>query len=111
MKWRIGWVVPVMVGLAALGSLALAAEPAAGTGPQEAGSAYTIVGLGLAAAFVGALSILAAAYAVARVGSAALGAMAEKPELFVRALIFVALAEGLAMIGFIISFLIYMKIP
>ena len=41
-----------------------------------------------------------------RVGSAAVGALAEKPELFGRLLIFVGLAEGIAIYGLIVSILI-----
>ena len=60
----------------------------------------------MAAALAAGLSSLGAAYAVARVGSAAMGALAEKPELFGRLLIFVGLAEGIAIYGLIISILI-----
>jgi V/A-type H+-transporting ATPase subunit K len=44
--------------------------------------------------------------AVAKLGAAAVGALAEKPELFGRLLIFVGLAEGIAIYGVIISILI-----
>jgi V/A-type H+/Na+-transporting ATPase subunit K len=60
----------------------------------------------LAAGLVGGLSILGAGIAVGRVGSAGVGAFAEKPELFVRALIFVAIAEGLAIIGFALAYML-----
>ncbi len=64
-------------------------------------------GLGmLGVALATGLSVLGAGYAVAVVGSAALGAIAEKPELFGRTLIFVGLAEGLAIYGLIVSILI-----
>jgi V/A-type H+-transporting ATPase subunit K len=59
-----------------------------------------------AAALATGLSSLGAAIAVASVGSAAIGAMAEKPELLGRALIMVGLAEGIAIYGLIISILI-----
>ncbi len=60
--------------------------------------------------FVGAalatgLSSLGAGFAVARVGTAAVGALAEKPELFGRLLIFIGLAEGIAIYGLIVSIL------
>jgi V/A-type H+-transporting ATPase subunit K len=58
-----------------------------------------------AAASVGVGSI-GAAYAVSTTGSAAVGAIAERPEVFGRALIFVGLAEGVAIYGLIIAFLI-----
>lgn len=60
----------------------------------------------LAAALSTGLSSLAAGYAVAAVGSAAIGAIAEKPELLGRVLIMVGLAEGIAIYGLIISILI-----
>ncbi len=52
------------------------------------------------------ISTAAAAHAVARLGSAAIGALAEKPDLFGRLLIFVGLAEGIAVYGLIVSVLI-----
>lgn len=60
----------------------------------------------IAAALSTGLSALAAGIAVARVGSAAIGLMAEKPELFGRILILVGLAEGIAIYGLIVSILI-----
>ena len=64
----------------------------------------------IAAMLATGLSSLAAGYAVAVVGSAAMGALTEKPELFGRLLIFVGLAEGIAIYGVIISVLILNKI-
>lgn len=61
--------------------------------------------MGSAAAATG-ISTAAAAHAVARLGSAAIGALAEKPDLFGRLLIFVGLAEGIAIYGLIVSVLI-----
>ncbi len=60
----------------------------------------------VAAALSTAIGALAAGYAVATVGAAALGAIAEKPEVFGRAIIIVGLAEGVAIYGLIISILI-----
>jgi len=60
----------------------------------------------MAAALATGLSSLGAGFAVASVGSAAIGALAEKPELLGRALIMVGLAEGIAIYGLIISILI-----
>lgn len=59
-----------------------------------------------AAAAAAALSALGAGYAVAHVGSAAVGALAEKPELMGRVLVMVGLAEGIAIYGLIVSILI-----
>ena len=60
----------------------------------------------LAAALATGASSLAGGYAVAKLGAAAVGALAEKPDLFGRLLIFVGLAEGIAIYGVIISILI-----
>jgi V/A-type H+-transporting ATPase subunit K len=79
------------------------AQEAATVGVTDPG----VVSWGLAAA-AGAtgISALAAGYAVAHVGSAAIGALAEKPELLGRVLILVGLAEGIAIYGLIIAILI-----
>jgi V/A-type H+-transporting ATPase subunit K len=60
----------------------------------------------VSAAAAAGLSTLAAGYAVAVVGSAAVGALAEKPELLGRVLILVGLAEGIAIYGLIVAILI-----
>ena len=64
----------------------------------------------LSAAIVMAAALLATGYAVAVVGSAALGAASEKPELIVRALVFVALAEGIAVWGLIVAVMLIGKL-
>ena len=66
-------------------------------------------GFAAAAASAG-LSAAAAGYAVAQVGSAAIGALAEKPELMGRVLVIVGLAEGIAIYGLIVSILILNRI-
>jgi V/A-type H+-transporting ATPase subunit K len=89
-------------GLLVAGGSVAAAEPAAATGvPAE------VVRWGMiAAAIATAASAFGAAYAVAHVGSAAVGALAEKPELLGRVLILVGLAEGIAIYGLIVAILI-----
>ncbi len=64
---------------------------------------------GAAAAAVG-LGSLAAGIAVAYVGAAAVGAISEKPEVTGKALIFVGLAEGIAIYGLIIALMILGKV-
>lgn len=64
----------------------------------------------ISAAIVTGMSALAAGIAVAYVGAAAVGAMSEKPELAGRALIYVGLAEGIAIYGLIIAIMILGKI-
>lgn len=64
-------------------------------------------GLGfLAAAFAVAASAIGAGWAVAKAAPAALGAISENPDNFGRAIIFVALGEGIAIYGLLISILI-----
>jgi V/A-type H+-transporting ATPase subunit K len=64
----------------------------------------------VAAALATGLSSLGAGIAVAGVGSAAIGAIAEKPEMLGRSLIIVGLAEGIAIYGLIISILILNRV-
>lgn len=78
------------------------ASPEAPRGPQGMGL--------LAAALATGLSSLAAGYAVAVAGAAAIGAISERPESFGRALIFVGLAEGIAIYGLIVSIMILTRI-
>lgn len=67
----------------------------------------TGAGLGyLAAALVTGLSSIGAGIAVAAAAPAAIGAVAEEPKSFVKSLIFVALGEGVALYGLLISILI-----
>ncbi len=64
-------------------------------------------GLGfIAAAISTGLATLGAGYAVGAVGSSALGAVSEDPKILGKTLIFVGLAEGIAIYGLIISILI-----
>jgi V/A-type H+/Na+-transporting ATPase subunit K len=91
-------------------SAAIAEEAARGGAPTDLVSAYKAIGLGVAAAFAIAASILGAGHAVGRIGSAALGAAAERPELLTRSILFVALAEGLAVLGFAIAMMLIQKI-
>lgn len=64
-------------------------------------------GLGyLAAALATGLATIGTGYAVGAVGSSALGAVSEDPKILGKTLIFVGLAEGIAIYGLIISILI-----
>ncbi|MCM8759235.1 MAG: ATP synthase subunit C [Candidatus Omnitrophica bacterium] len=72
--------------------------------PANAGKAF------YAAALSTGIAALAAGIAVAYVGTAAVGALAEKPELTGRVLIFVGLAEGIAIYGLITAIMILGKV-
>jgi V/A-type H+-transporting ATPase subunit K len=63
-----------------------------------------------AAAFAIGVAAIASAYGIAHAGSAAMAAMAEKPEIATWGVIIVALAEGLALYGLVIAFMIIGKI-
>jgi len=100
--------VNVVLGLMAIGLAAIwLASPstvaAAGLGAQN-GTIDTYASL--AAAIATGLAAIGAGIAVSSTGSAAIGTIAEKPESFGRALIFVGLAEGIAIYGLIISFMV-----
>lgn len=64
-------------------------------------------GLGfIAAGLSTGLATIGAGYAVGAVGSSALGAVSENPRILGKTLIFVGLAEGIAIYGLIISIII-----
>ncbi len=105
-----GLILAVLVGIILFGAVAMGEETPRGVASGDQVSAYRAIGLGLAAAFAIAVSVLGAGYAVGRIGSAALGAAAEKPELLTRSILFVALAEGLAVLGFAIAMMLMQKI-
>lgn len=88
--------------VAVFSALPAAAQPAATAAVDPAVLQWAFV----SAAAAAGLATLAAGYAVAVVGSAAVGALAEKPELLGRVLILVGLAEGIAIYGLIVAILI-----
>ena len=66
---------------------------------------YSLIG----AAVAFGLGALGAGIAISHVGAAAMGAVAEKPQVAGQALIFVALAEGIVIFGFITALIILGK--
>ncbi len=64
----------------------------------------------LAAALSVGLGSIGCGIAVGSAAPAAIGAVAEEPKSFSKALIFVALGEGVALYGFLISFMILNKL-
>jgi V/A-type H+-transporting ATPase subunit K len=88
--------------LCAAGEVAL--QPNTGEGETWKGAAY------LAAALAVGLACIGSGFAVARIGSSGLGALAEKPELMGRALVFLGLAEGISIYGLIIAIMILNKL-
>ncbi len=63
---------------------------------------YGLIGAAIAFGF----GAIGAGIAIGNVGAAAMGSIAEKPEIASQALIFIALAEGLVVFGFITALMI-----
>ena len=81
-------------------------ESGAGMSAEQAGMAK--IGFIAAAAAFG-FGAIGAGIAIANVGAAAMAAIGEKPEIASQALIFIALAEGLVVFGFITALMILGK--
>jgi V/A-type H+-transporting ATPase subunit K len=94
----------VLVVLAATASPASAAGGAATSAPAYAGQALMGAAISVAGSSIGA------AIAVAYTGSAALAAISERPELFGRAMVFVGLAEGIAIYGLVVAIILIGKV-
>lgn len=119
MHARYHWLVTAtLVSLFLFGAIAAAApeevdhtDPTVKDGRFSMTEVYLSVGLAASAGITAGVSILGAGAAVGKIGAAALGSAAEHPELLTRSLLFVALAEGLAVLGFAVAMLIVMRIP
>jgi V/A-type H+-transporting ATPase subunit K len=72
--------------------------------------AYDKAGIAIGAGLAIGLSALAAGIAISAAGSAAISALAEKPETFFRSFLVVALAEALAIYGLIVGILLWLKL-
>ena len=86
-----------------------AAQPEApvkssGLSGSAAGMAFLAAGLALG------VSVIGAAIALSKIGSAAVASIAEKPEITGRVIVFAGLAEGLAIWGLIVAVLILGKV-
>ncbi len=99
----IGFITIFFLCLPAVG-LCQEAVPVAPVSPEVAKWGF------MAAAIAVGASSLGAGIAVALVGSAAMGALSERPEMAGRALIFLGLAEGIAIYGLIVAIMILGKI-
>lgn len=91
---------------------AFAAEGDAATAEAAAEAAKTAVNPAIyyAIAAIMTFGSISASFAVGKVGAAAMGAAAEKPELLGKAIAFVGLGEGIALFGFLISLFLVFKI-
>jgi V/A-type H+-transporting ATPase subunit K len=85
----------------------MAAEPVAGAVAEiSLGKGLALIGIGLPTA----LAAVGAALALGPIGSAALAVTAEKPEIFGRTLVYMGLAEGVAIYGLVMSILLLEKL-
>ena len=97
----------IAVVLLVTASVALAAEAPAGQGKQLT-LAHGLLGLAAALAIFG--GAIGTAWAQSRIGAAAAGAIAERPEIGGQMLIFFVLPETLIIFGFLVAFFIINKI-
>ncbi|WP_295581202.1 ATP synthase subunit C [uncultured Lamprocystis sp.] len=101
---------------AQLGLLLLGMQDAfAATETAAAAGAAIEMSTGMGLAIIGAgiptgLSTIGAGIAVGPIGAASLAAITEKPEILGRTLIYLGLAEGIAIYGLVISILLLNKI-
>lgn len=104
------WVlIAFFVLLPALASSGLAYAQEAAEGAAAGG--FTDKGLiAIAAGIAVAIPSIAAGISISASGSAAISALAEKPETFFRAFLVVTLAEALAIYGLITAILLWLKI-
>jgi V/A-type H+-transporting ATPase subunit K len=89
-----------LCGTLVFGQEAAAEAPGSGEAPATAVWKY------FAAALAVGISCIAGGIAVGQIGSAAMGAMSENPELSGKALPYAGLAEGICLWGFLVALLI-----
>lgn len=105
-----GCVLGLILLLAASAALTLTTAASAAEGAAAAADGAS-AGLGfLGASLATGLACLGAGIAVAVVGAAALGVVGEKPSMLGTTLIYLGLAEGIAIYGVIVSLLILGKL-
>ncbi|MEE8400818.1 MAG: hypothetical protein V3R86_01515 [Candidatus Hydrothermarchaeaceae archaeon] len=86
------------------------AEAGGALGPTSVGEGLSRAGIAMAAGLSVGIAAAGAGIGVGIIGSAALGAIAEKKEMTSWSFIFIALAEGVAFYGLIISFILIGKL-
>lgn len=106
LKLNLSTFVPIMAMILVL-LVPVNSKAAATDAAVAAGTASNVDGLRyIGAALSTGLATIGTGYAVGTVGSAALGAISEDQSILGRTIIFVGLAEGIAIFGVIISILI-----
>lgn len=89
-------------------ALAVGASAQEAAKPAGAGVGAGLMGLGAAIAI--GLGAIGTGIAQSRIGGAAAGVVAERPEMFGTMLIFLVIPETLVIFGFVIAFFLYGKI-
>jgi V/A-type H+-transporting ATPase subunit K len=110
LKQIIGVMILSLLALALVSGIALAqeqgAQPSGGTAQKQESSPLKAGILGLGAAIAVGLSALGSGWAQSRIGAAAAGALAEKPELMGSMIILEAIPETMIILGFVVAVLI-----
>jgi V/A-type H+-transporting ATPase subunit K len=76
----------------------------------DSAGGYDKAALAVAAALAIGLPALGAGIAISSAGTAAISALAEKPDTFFKSFLIVALAEALAIYGLIMGILLWLKL-
>lgn len=101
----------ICVGLSVFAPAGMAAEAAdAAAGGYTIGDGLRVLGLAIGAGITVAGAALGTARAQAAIGAGGTGALAEKPELFGRIFILVALPETIIVLGFVVGLLLWTSI-
>ena len=97
-----------VAGIMLMGVQEVMAAEATVTAAREVslGQGLALLGIGLPTG----LAAIAAAMALGPIGSASLAVIAEKPEMFGRTLVYMGLAEGIAIYGLVMSILLLGKL-
>ena len=97
-----------IVGIMMMGASEVMAADEAVTslGEISLGHGLAIIGIGLPTG----MATIGAGFAVSSVGSASLAVITEKPEMFGRTLIYLGLAEGIAIYGLVVSIILLGKL-
>jgi len=89
-----------------LASIFIFVQPALGASAAEGSSDFALAAAFIGAGLVTGLCSIGTGIAVSSAASAAIGAISENENNFGKAMIFVAMAEGIAIYGLLISFMI-----
>ncbi|MFZ2071266.1 MAG: ATP synthase subunit C [Halobacteriota archaeon] len=104
MKMKYAFTLCMFLLVMGVGVASAADNTAAQGGATDAGLIAIAAGIAMGCGALGA------AWGISATGTAAVGATAEKPESFGRVLIFVALAEAIAIYGLLIAFMLWTKV-